>query len=160
MGRWALVGLLLQLLDSLRGLLDGSWNSPGAPFGALGGSLRAPGRQKTSKKPPSDTPSSTSPSFSRKFADSIALFPHFLKCARAKVRRLEGGPAECGSDRGGTQGGERSSKVCKFEEILLGPCLVPLSNTPPRGRRIASRIPPGQGGCRKGARQLGAESMA
>ena len=125
MGRWALVGLLLQLLDSLRGLLDGSWNSPGAPFGALGASLGAPERQKTSKKPPSDTPSFTSPSFvanSQKVLHFSYIFKNApgRKCAGWRAaRRNVGATGEELKEGKGVQ------KLANLKRSCLDPALSP-----------------------------------
>ena len=77
------------------------------------------------------------------FADSVSLFHVFGRRRREKAQ-AGGRPGGMQERPGRTPGGARSSKTCRFERILPGSLLVPQSNTPPRGRRIASRIPPGQ----------------
>ena len=65
---------------------------PRAPFGALGASLGAPERQKTSKKPPSDTPSSLSPSFFLQIRRQYSTFPTFLRMRRGESAQVGGRP--------------------------------------------------------------------
>ena len=59
------------------------------------------------------------------FADSTALFLDFLKGEEGKSCKLEGGPAECRSGRGGPQEGPEAQRPADLKGSCLDFCLSP-----------------------------------
>ena len=125
-------------------VLEGSRGFIGELLCDLRGLLVALEGQKKSRKPPKKVPSGD-----RTFCDlgirrQYCTVPCFFGRRRRKKAQAGGRPGGMQERPGRTPGGARSSKTCRFERILPGSLLVPQSNTPPRGRRIAPRIPPGR----------------
>ena len=113
------------VLRAPAGLLACSWGFIGELLWDLRGLLGALEGQKKSKKPPNKAPRSDAASFPAKFADSITLFPHFAEGDGAIFRKLERGPAECWSCRGGPQEGPEAQRPADLERSCLDLCLSP-----------------------------------